>query len=267
MRTLSFFIIFCLIQSLQAKNFNIMDLGAKPDGITLCTNLIQKAVDDCSASGGGTVTIPPGVFLTGTILLKNNVILHLENGAVLLGSAKIEDYEPGNLIRALEAENIGITGNGVIDGQGHMFWIPTGKKTFRPGIYTFAHNNPSPGILIHLEGCKNVIIENVTLKGSESWTLHLLGCDEVLVSGIKIRNPLHGPNTDGIDIHACSNVRISDCDIYTNDDAIVLKNRHPKYYGKACENITITNCILTTISNGFKIGTESISDFRNINHR
>jgi polygalacturonase len=92
----------------------------------------------------------------------------------------------------------------------------------------------------------------------------LLACDEVLVSGIKIRNPLHGPNTDGIDIQACSNVKISNCDIYTRDDAIVIKNRHPKYFGKACENITVTNCTLTTVCNAFKIGTESLNDFRNI---
>lgn len=257
MKAISLLITFCLMQSLHAKNFNIVDSGARPDGITLCTALIQKAVDDCSASGGGTVTVPAGVFLTGTINLKNNVILYLENGAVLLGSTRIEDYKPGGIIRALDAQNIGITGNGAIDGQGHVFWIPTGKKTF-------AHNRPAAGNLVQLEGCKNVIIENVTLRGSESWTLHLLACDEVLVSGIKIRNPLHGPNTDGIDIQACSNIRISSCDIYTNDDAIVIKNRHPKYYGKVCENITVTNCILTTVCNAFKIGTESLSDFRNI---
>jgi polygalacturonase len=257
MKSITLLIAFCLLQSLHAKNYNVIDSGAKPDGKTLCTHLIQKAIDDCSASGGGVVTIPAGVFLSGTVFLKNDVVLFLENGAVILGSTKIEDYKPGNLIRALEVQNIGITGNGSIDGQGHVFWIPTGKKTF-------AHNRPSSGNLIQLEGCKNVTIENVTLKGSESWTLHLLGCDDVLVSGINIRNPLHGPNTDGIDIQACSNVRISNCNIYTNDDAIVLKNRHTKYYGKACENITITNCILTTVCNGFKIGTESLSDFKNI---
>jgi polygalacturonase len=129
MRAILLLITFCLIQSLHAKNFNIMDLGAKPDGITLCTDLIQKAIDDCSASGGGTVTVPTGVFLTGTIFFKNNVILYLENGAVLLGSTKIGDYKPGNLIRALEAQNIGIIGNGVIDGQGHVFWSPLQEKS------------------------------------------------------------------------------------------------------------------------------------------
>jgi polygalacturonase len=256
MRTLSLLITFCLLQTLNAKNINILDLGAKPDGITLCTNLIQKAIDDCSASGGGTVTVPTGVFLTGTIILKNDVILYLENGAVLLGSKKIEDYKQG-VIRALKAHNIGLTGNGSIDGQGFAFW------SYRKGK-TYNHKNPSTGNLVELEACKNVIIENVTLKGSESWTLHLLACDEVLVTGIKIRNPLNGPNTDGIDINMCSNVLISNCDIFTSDDAIVLKSRHPDYYGKICENITVTNCILTAISNSFKIGTETMCDFRNI---
>ena len=252
-----------LIQSLHAKNINIMDLGAKPDGATLCTDLIQKAIDDCSASGGGTVTIPPGLFLTGTIFLKDNVMLNLENSAVLLGSTKIADYKPGNLIRALNAQNIGITGNGIIDGQGHAFWIRTGDKITNHNII-FDHNRPTPGNLIQLEACKNVIFENVTMRGSESWTLNLLACDEVMIRGIKIRNPLHGNNTDGIDIQACSNIIISDCDIYTNDDCIVLKNRHPKYYSKVCENISITNCILTCLRNGLKIGTESLSDFKNI---
>jgi len=266
MRAIISILSICLIQNLQAKDFNIMDLGAKPDGITLCTTVIQKAIDDCSSIGGGEVIIPPGTFLTGTIFLKSNVTLNLKNGAILLGSTKIEDYKPSNLIKALKAQNICITGNGVIDGQGYLLWVPTGKKPFASlrGENTFAHNRPTTGNLIQLEACKNVLIENVTLKGSESWTLHLLACDEVLVTGIIIRNPIHGPNTDGIDLQACSNVRISDCDIYTNDDAIVLKNRHRNYYGKVCENITVTNCILTTICNGFKIGTESINDFRNI---
>ena len=251
-------------------------MGAKPDGKTICTDLIQKAVDHCSASGGGKVTVPTGVFLTGTIYLRSNTTLHLENGAVLLGSTKIEDYRPRNVIRAFNAQNICITGNGTINGQGHVFWFrPTEEdlvlrreeSDYSRSQYWYSkylHNNPSAGNLIQLEACKNVIIENVTLTGSESWTLHLLGCDDVLVSGIKIRNPMHGPNTDGIDLQACSNIKISNCDIYTRDDAIVIKNRHPNYYGKVCENITVTGCVLITVCNGFKIGTESISDFRNI---
>ena len=259
-------ILACLVfQRLAAENFNIADSGAVPDGKTLCTAIIQKAIDDCSASGGGRVTIPTGKFLTGTLFLKDNVSLYLENGAVLLGSTRIEDYKPANVIKADHAQNISIAGDGTIDGQGSAFWLPADRSRI-PYSRTpqWTHQPSRTGNLILLNGCRNVKIENVTLKGSESWTLHLLGCDDVMVHGITIRNPLHGPNTDGIDIQACSNVRISDCDIYTRDDAIVLKNRHPAYYGKPCENIVVTNCIITTECNGFKIGTESLNDFRNI---
>ena len=265
MRTTFTILALCILQHLCAKNFNITESGAVPDGKTLCTEIIQKTIDECSVTGGGRVTVPAGKFLTGTLFLKDNVTLYLENGAVLLGSTKIEDYKPANVIKANGVHNICITGEGTIDGQGSAFWIPADRSRIHYSrTPQWIHKNPRSGNLILLNGCKNVRIENIILKGSESWTLHLLGCDGVMVKGISIRNPIHGPNTDGIDIQACSNVRISDCDIYTRDDAIVLKNRHPDYYGKACENITVTNCILTTECNGFKIGTESINDFKNI---
>lgn len=256
----SFIVLHC-----TAKNINIADYGAIADGKTLNTKVIQKAIDDCSASGGGIVTVPTGKFLIGTIYLKNDVNLHLESGAVLLGSTKMEDYNPSNLIRGVEANNISITGNGTIDGQGHAFWIPADKSGIPyDRAPEWVHQTKSPRNMLKLEGCKGVTIQNVHLKGSESWTLHLLGCDQVVVDGITIRNPLQGPNTDGIDIQACSNVRIANCDIYTRDDAICFKNRDPRYTHKACENITVTNCILTTVCNSFKIGTESLGDFKNI---
>jgi len=142
---------------------------------------------------------------------------------VLLGSKRIEDYRPRNVIRAFNAQNICIDGNGNIDGHGHVFWfLPTEEdlalrreeSDYSRSQYWYSkylHNNSAAGNLIQIEACKNVVIQDqdITLKGSESWTLHLLGCDEVLVSGIKIRNPMHGPNTDGIDLQACTNIKIS----------------------------------------------------------
>ncbi|TDW48152.1 polygalacturonase [Flavobacterium sp. 270] len=248
-----------------AKNINIVEYGAIADGKTLNTKIVQKAIDDCSASGGGIVTVPTGQFLIGTIYLKNDVNLHLESGAVLLGSTKMEDYNPSNLIRGVEVNNISITGKGTIDGQGHTFWIPADRsKIPYDRAPEWIHQTTSPRNMLKLEGCKGVTIQNVHLKGSESWTLHLLGCDQVVVDGISIRNPLQGPNTDGIDMQACSNVRISNSDIYTRDDAICFKNRDPRYTSKVCENITVTNCILTSACNSFKIGTESLGDFKNI---
>lgn len=241
----------------QAKNIVITERGAIADGIFLCTDIIQEAIDESSASGGGTVIFPSGSYLTGTLFLKDNVTLHLGSGAVLLGSTKIADYKPSNLIRAFEVKNIGISGSGRIDGQGFAFWIPTNTGRYE-------HMKQAAGNLIQLEACENVKIQDITLSGSESWTLHLLACNDVYVSGVRIRNLVHGPNTDGIDIQACSNVKIMGCDIQTNDDAIVLKNRHPRYYGVPCENITITNCVLSTLCEALKIGTESLNDFKNI---
>lgn len=249
--------------------------GAKPDGQTLCTEVIQKAIDKCSAAGGGEVLLPAGLYLSGTLYLKDNVTLRLEAGATLLGSTRMEDYDPYNLIRATGAENIAIVGEGTLDGRGSSFWVAAdlGRSRRQYGwVTTFRHDHPTdgkgrrlaPGNLILLTECRNVRIEGVTLRDSESWTVNLLACDEVMVRGVKIRNYLHGPNTDGIDIVASRNVTISDCDIYTADDAIVLKNRVQKYWSRTCENITVTNCILTSSCNGFKIGTETLGDFRNI---
>jgi len=110
-----------------------------------------------------------------------------------------------------------------------------------------------------------VKVSNITLQNSESWTLDLLACENVSVDGVRIRNPFHGPNTDGIDVCSSQNVQITNCDIYTGDDAIVLKNRSAKIsYPHPCKNITVTNCKLVSPTNGFKIGTESFGDFENI---
>lgn len=242
------------------KEYDITDFGASGDGTTLSTDAIQRAIDRCSAEGGGTVCIPRGRFLSGTLQLKSGVTLHLAEGAVLLGSTKMEDYTPSSLIRAKQADDIGITGPGTIDGQGSHFWYrkPTGH---------YDHLPERPGCMVYLEDCRNVRVENVRLQNSESWTLHLLGCTGATVRGVTVRNPLHGPNTDGIDIQASSDVHVSECDIYTGDDAIVLKHRHSKYYDRICENVTVTGCVLTTTCNALKIGTETLGEFRNITFR
>lgn len=256
-RTIS--ILFVLLMQtglLFAESYNILDFGAQPGRQILNTEKIQAAIDKCSADGGGYVIIPRGEFLSGTIELKSGVVLYLEPGARLQGSSRKEDYTKF-FVRATDAEDIGIAGHGIIDGSGHSFWYV--KEN---GLYD--HDRPVPGYMIYLENCKRVKISDVRLQNSEAWTLHLLGCTDVSVRGITIRNPLHGPTVDGIDIQACSNVTVTGCDIYTPDDAIVLKNRHPKYNMRPCKNITVTDCILTSVCNCFKIGTETIGQFRNI---
>ena len=250
--------------------FNIVDYGAKPDGKTLATAAIQKAIDACTQSGGGRVVVPAGTFLTTTVELRDHVTLELQAGATLLGSSQIEDYTARHLVVADSARNIGLIGPGTIDGRGPSFWqkraeIRASRQKFS-WIPAFAYEHPAkpPGGIVRLVGCSDVRITDITLKNSESWTVHLLGCADVQVRGLRIRNPLHGPNTDGIDLEACRNVLISDCDIFTGDDAICLKNTAASHNHLSCRDITVTNCIITTTCNGFKIGTGTIGDFENI---
>jgi hypothetical protein len=273
MKRIIFLILFWISTfPIAAKSTNILDYGAKPDGLTLATVAIQKAINECSQSGGGRVEIPAGTYLTGSIYLKDNVVLSFERNAVLLGSINIKDYlprkdylPPSGLIRAEHLFNVGIVGYGVIDGQGWAFWLMEAQRIIHVGFEQKPRpEEPASGCLIKFEDCKNVIVENITLRNSESWTLHLLGCSDVQVKGVTIRNPTYSPTTDGIDIDGSKNVIITGCNIFTRDDGIVIKNRDPDYWNRVCENIAVTNCLITSQASAFKIGTESIGDFRNI---
>ena len=118
--------------------------------------------------------------------------------------------------------------------------------------------------MVRFFNCRNVRVEDVLLKNSEAWTLHLFLCEDVNVRGVRIRNPLHGPNLDGIDIDGCNNVMVSDCDIYTSDDAMCLKNSLINGKSRICQNITITNCVLVTTCNAFKLGNQAWEGYKNI---
>lgn len=228
------------------------------DGVTLNTRAIQAAIDGCAAAGGGTVLLPPGRFLTGTLHLREHVTLRLEPGAVLLGSKRLEDYPvlhdavssytsnytERSLIRADGAAGIAITGAGAIDGNGPAF---AGPYKVRPYLMRFV-------------GCRNVHISGITLRNPAMWTQHYLDCEDVLVEGIRVRSRRPGVNNDGIDVDSCRRVRIANCDIDAGDDAIVLKATT----GTPCRDVVVTNCVLSTLCNAFKLGTESEGGFDNI---
>ncbi|MBN2578583.1 MAG: glycoside hydrolase family 28 protein [Pirellulales bacterium] len=241
--------------------FNVTDYQAVNDGKTLCTEAIQAAVDACAQRGGGTVYFPPGIYLSGTIVLKSNVTLHLEAGAELRGSRDLKDYPSHvpelrsytdlyterSLLYAERAENITILGRGVIEGQSKHF---QGWRTPKLRPY-----------LIRFVECRNVRVRDVTLQRSANWTLHLLSCDDVVVDRIRINNlPAVNHNGDGIDVDSSRNIRIANCDISAQDDAIVLKSTTPR----RCECVTVTNCTLKSERNGFKLGTETVGGFRSI---
>ncbi len=262
--------------------FDVREYGARGDGKTKDTASLQKAVEACAHAGGGTVYLSPGTYLSGTVVLKDNVTFHLEAGATLLGSTDLADYtlQPGppakgdangkHLLFARDAENVTLSGSGRIDGQGHAFWVPANRVPPKPDdlwrdVATYdwkPTDRPSP--MVEFFNCRNLRIEDVTLANSSGWTLRPIECDTVLIRGLKIRNPVIGPNTDGIDPTCCRNVFISDCDIATGDDCICLKSESP--YGRLglSKNITITNCVLTCCCNGLKFGTATRGGFENV---
>jgi len=268
-----------------ATSKSILDYGAKPDGKTLNTKAIQRAIDAAFQAGGGTVIVPAGIFLTGLIELKSNVTLTLAEGSTLLGSTSMEDYsfEPGSsghggpnprhLIFAMNADGVTITGTGRIDGQGPAFWEPSEKPPL-PDDQQWAgvashdleprkSGRPSPMLLF--VNCRRLTIQDVHIENAPGWTLHAINCDAVDIHKISIKNPVNGPNTDGIDITGSQNVTISNCSIDTGDDAICLKSENP--FGsepRIVKNIVVTNCRLSTCCNGFKIGTETQGGFENI---
>lgn len=251
-------------------DYCITEFGATGDGQTLATEAIQKAIDAAHNSGGGRIVVPTGgSFVTGSIELKSNTELHVERGGVLLGSddiflytgqafPKAEDPERRGwaLITADRADNIAVTGGGVIDGQGKKFMAELQQYHYKP-------INQRPQMFTFVD-CTNVTFRETTFRDSANWCMNLCGCENVLITGIRILNDTALPNCDGIDPDHCRNVMISDCYIEAGDDCIVIKNRREHPDGGPCENITVTNCVLMSTSTAIKIGTESEDDFRNI---
>lgn len=259
-------------------DYIITEYGAKADGVTNNAEYIQRAIDEASVKGGR-VVIPAGEYLSGTIVLKSNVELYLDNGAVLISSLNEKDildfaklfeddnectgWDGGCFLFASHEKNITISGNGTIYGQGDKVFFdddvdngfhecPLNVTAFRPRT-TF------------LEDVENLTVKDVTIKDAAFWTLHMAGCRHVMIRNVRILNDVRGANNDGIDPDSCQDVVISDCIVKTGDDAIVLKSTKPmaKKYG-ACENIVIHNCVLYSHDSALKIGTETHGDIRNV---
>ena len=239
--------------------FNVLDFGAKGNGVTLNTKAIQATIEACSESGGGTVLFPAGKYRSGTVFMKSNVTLLLEAGAVLAGSTELKDYPvtvskvrsytdiytDKSLIYGEGLENIGITGQGTLDGNGASF-EKNGPYKNRPYMIRFIH-------------CNRVRVRDINLVNSPMWVQHYLDCEDVSISGISVNSRVNS-NNDGIDIDGSEQVRISDCSIFSGDDGIVLKST----LNKPCRNVTITNCVISSDCNAFKLGTETNGGFQNI---
>jgi len=242
--------------------YNIKEFGAKGNGETLDTKSIQKAIDKAFINGGGTVEIPAGTYKIGSLFLKDNINLHLQSGALLLGSTDLKDYTETIskfesrtnklyskyfMIFAEGARNISISGFGEINGNGVNNFERIRPQNHRPNM-------------IRLVNCQHVSVNGVSLMESANWTLHLLGCRDVNINNIVIKTSGHG-NRDGLDIDACSSVTVVNSKFSTTDDSIVLKST----CDSICQDIIITNCIvLFSGGSAIKTGTESNGGFKNI---
>jgi len=260
--------------------------GAKGDGIALDSPAINAAISACNKAGGGMVYLRPGVYRTGTVELKSNVTLYLEAGCTILGSLDLNDYtlmagppakgdaNQKHVIFARDAENVTLAGPGKIDGQGPQFWELSGRAPLPPQdqwaeVTAHAWKKKETGRaspMLEFVNCRWLRIEDVRIENAAGWTLRPYNCDNVYISGIAIKNPNFGSNTDGMDITGCQNVFVSNCSIDTGDDAICLKSEcmYGEQEPRLGRNIVVTNCVLTTCCNGFKLGTATWGGFENV---
>lgn len=268
-KLLLFILTLACVHTLQAKNFNVKDFGAMGDGISMDSPAIQKAIDACTSAGGGTVVIPKGTYLSATIIIKDNVTLHLEEGTLLLGIPDLTKYDMVDpfteglgiqvgrtFIAAVDAKNIAIEGAGVIDGQGSALKAKHIETDTRPEGQRWGERP----FLLRIIRCRNVRVEDITLKYSASWTSHYAQSKDIKINNVKILSKGVAHN-DGIDIDGCERVSITNCDVESGDDALCFKTTHSKY---PCRDIVVDNIRLKSNQAGLKMGTESMAPFENI---
>ncbi|WP_342648589.1 glycoside hydrolase family 28 protein [Mucilaginibacter sp. CSA2-8R] len=286
------------------KDYNVLDFGAKGDGVTKNTAAFKKAIESCNAAGGGRVVVPAGKFFTGPVYLKSNVNLYLSEGATIIFSKDKKDY-PLALVRwegmdcmnytsqiyAYHEKNIAITGTGTIDGNASDldWWVWKGsaehgwkpglpnQKTGRDSLHTLMHNKVDARKRIFGDGyylrpymiqpyeCQNLLISGVKLINSPMWFIGPVMCDNVIVERVSINS--HGPNTDGCDPDACRNVLIKDCYFNTGDDCIAIKSGRDedgRAFGRPAENHLIEGCRMEDGHGGVVIGSEIAGGARNI---
>ena len=254
----------CRGDAVKTASFKITDFGAIPDGKTLSTESIQQTIDK-AAEKSAEVVIPAGVFLSGSIFLKPGVSLRLEKGAVLKGSNRIEDYpkretrieghfEPWRmaLVNAQSMEQVRISGEGKLDGNGILFWAQFWqRRKENPKCTNLEVERPR---LVFIDRCQDVRIEGLSLRDSGFWNLHLYRCSGVVVEGLDIHAPTEGhilgPSTDGIDVDSCRDVTIRKCRISVNDDNIALKGSKGPLADKDTDSPPVENIVVEDCSFG-----------------
>ncbi len=274
------------------RRLDIRDFGAVAGGATLNSAALNSAVEAAAARGGGTVLVPAGRWLTGPITLKSNVNLHLSEGAVLLFSQEFEHYLPpvftrwegmevynySPLVYARDCENVAITGPGKLDGQGQAWWPwKASQKAAAAKLYELvAAGVPAEQRVFGVEGglrpsfiqtvgCKNVLIEGVTIENGPMWTIHPVYSENVIVRDVTVLT--EGPNNDGCNPDSSRNVLIEDSFFSTGDDCVVIKsglNEDGWRVNRPSENIVVRRLRGERGHGGVVIGSEMSGGVRNV---
>jgi hypothetical protein len=271
-----------------ARIFNVREFGAKGDGKTLDTVSIQSAIDAAQKDQGGTILIPAGTFVIGTIELRSNVTLKIAAQGRLLGSETPQHYKagigipPSNgnivMISAANAENVSIEGPGTIDGNGAKFFTGKGDMT-GPGQNSAEGYFQRPHLLVFYQ-CRNLSIRNVFLTASAYHCARILDCNRVFLDSVRIYNRVN-LNNDGFHINSSEYVHIVNCDVVCQDDACALFGSNKfvtitnctfstrwsvfRFGGGEAENVTISNCVIyDTFGCPIKMRCGARSRFENI---
>ena len=295
---------------IPAYTVNLKKFGAVRDGVTLNTKAFEKAIAALEKKGGGHLVVPAGVWFTGPIVLKSNIDLHLEVGAVIQFSGDeslypviqtsfegLDTRRCQSPLSANGAENISITGKGVIDGNG-QFWRPVkkGKMTDgqwkevleRPGgveskkgywvpnqAYADAETEEEWNrikrflrpVMVSLVNCKNVLLQGVIFQNSPAWNIHPLMCENIILDDVLARNPAYAQNGDALDLESCKNALIVNSKFDAGDDGICIKSGKDKAgrrRGRPCENVVVDGCTVFAGHGGFVVGSEMSGGVRNI---
>ncbi len=244
---------------------SITECGAQPG--SLCTESIQQAIDRVASAGGGTVLVPDGTFLSGTLRMRTGVTLLVRPNAVLKASENLDDFpeisrdaefqdQKRHFILAEDEANITITGGGALDGSGPAFW-----EGFHGQSKWIKARQPRVHPMLELRRCTHVVLDDIRIRNSPGWTVHPYCCDDVTLRGVRLDNDLYGPNTDGFDINGCRDVFISDCKLSCGDDGIILKATES---ARSTERVVITNCVVRSNCIGIGLGQETESGIRQV---
>lgn len=266
------------------RSANVTDFGAVPDGKTLNTAAIAAGIEQLAAQGGGRLVFPAGIWLTGPIVLRSNIELHTEEGALIQFTKDHTQFSARGQIFGEDLENVAITGRGIFDGAGEA-WRPVKrfKMTERQWQALVAsggrlepdgqiwHPRPDgatwrPRLLV-LHGCRRVLLEDATFQNSPGWNVNPSFCDDVTVRNVTIRNPWFSQNGDGLDLESCRNVVIRGARLDVGDDALCLKSgagAEARRHGRPTENVLIEDCVVYHGHGGFTIGSEMSGGVRNV---